>query len=82
MTPVSNTIEHNFPEPGLTEESDGGWTVNGTWSYCSGAPYASHFLGHALISGADRALPTPLFFIAPRSQWRRLDDELTRTRMG
>ncbi|MER6949843.1 acyl-CoA dehydrogenase [Nonomuraea sp. NPDC000554] len=52
---------------------DGGWVINGTWSYCSGSPYATHFLGHALVSRSDGE-PAPMMFIAPRSQWRRLDD--------
>jgi 3-hydroxy-9,10-secoandrosta-1,3,5(10)-triene-9,17-dione monooxygenase len=51
---------------------DGHWLISGTWSYCSGAPYATHFMGHALISG--EAPPAPLLFIAPRALWQRLDD--------
>ncbi|OLF05992.1 acyl-CoA dehydrogenase [Actinophytocola xinjiangensis] len=53
---------------------DGGWTINGTWSYCSGSPYASHFLGHVLVTPEEGAEPVPMMFIAPRDQWRRLDD--------
>ncbi|WP_406316564.1 acyl-CoA dehydrogenase [Streptosporangium sp. NBC_01639] len=53
---------------------DGGWVINGTWGYCSGSPYATHFVGHALVSGTAGEPPTPMMFIAPRSQWRRLDD--------
>ena len=26
---------------------DGGWELNGTVSYCSGAPYCTHYLGQA-----------------------------------
>jgi 3-hydroxy-9,10-secoandrosta-1,3,5(10)-triene-9,17-dione monooxygenase len=52
----------------------GGWIVDGTWSYCSGAPYATHFMGHAMVAAADGRPPAPLLFVAPRSQWRRLDD--------
>jgi 3-hydroxy-9,10-secoandrosta-1,3,5(10)-triene-9,17-dione monooxygenase len=59
-----------FAEPA----PDGGWILNGTWAYCSGAPYASHFLGHALVSPAEGEDPVPMMFIVPRSQWRRLDD--------
>jgi 3-hydroxy-9,10-secoandrosta-1,3,5(10)-triene-9,17-dione monooxygenase len=53
---------------------DGSWTIDGTWPYCSGAPYATHFMGHALIAADDGRPPAPLFFVAPRDQWRRLDD--------
>ncbi|OLF12964.1 acyl-CoA dehydrogenase [Actinophytocola xinjiangensis] len=58
---------------GTAERVDGGWKVNGTWGYCSGAPYATHFVGHALAPGASGQLE-PMLFIAPREQWRRLDD--------
>ena len=52
---------------------DGGWVLNGTWGYCSGSPYATYFVGHTMVSGPDGE-PAPMMFIAPRSQWRRLDD--------
>jgi 3-hydroxy-9,10-secoandrosta-1,3,5(10)-triene-9,17-dione monooxygenase len=58
---------------GTAERVDGGWRLTGTWSYCSGSPYANHFVGHTLVPGPD-GHPTPMMFIAPRSQWRRLDD--------
>jgi 3-hydroxy-9,10-secoandrosta-1,3,5(10)-triene-9,17-dione monooxygenase len=62
--------------PGGTAERhpDGGWIVDGTWGYCSGAPYATHFIGHALFSPEEGAEPEPLLFIAPREKFRRLDD--------
>jgi 3-hydroxy-9,10-secoandrosta-1,3,5(10)-triene-9,17-dione monooxygenase len=63
-----------IPGGSAVPAAGGGWTVNGTWPYCSGAPYASHFMGHALISAGDGQPPALLFFVAPRSQWRRLDD--------
>lgn len=53
---------------------NGDWKLNGTWSYCSGAPYATHFIGHTLVSPGDGQEPEPMMFIAPRSEWRRLDD--------
>lgn len=52
----------------------GGWRLNGTWPYCSGAPYATHVMGEALLAADDGQPPAPLFFVAPRSQWKRLDD--------
>ncbi|MDQ7806745.1 acyl-CoA dehydrogenase family protein [Amycolatopsis sp. A133] len=51
---------------------DGSWLVNGNWGYSSGAPYATHFVGHTLVSGEDG--PRPLMFLLPRAQWQRLDD--------
>lgn len=50
-----------------------GWLVSGTWGYCSGSPYATHFVGHTLVS-RDGGEPEPMTFIVPRSEWRRLDD--------
>lgn len=62
--------------PGGTAErrDDGSWLINGTWPYCSGSPYATHFIGHTLVAddGADE--PIPMMFIAPRDQWQLQDD--------
>jgi 3-hydroxy-9,10-secoandrosta-1,3,5(10)-triene-9,17-dione monooxygenase len=52
---------------------DGGWIINGTWPYCSGAPYATHFIGHTLVFNED-GMPAPMLFIVPRDQWTRHDD--------
>ncbi|MFC5827063.1 acyl-CoA dehydrogenase [Nonomuraea insulae] len=62
--------------PGGTAERtpEGDWLVNGTWGYCSGSPYASHFMGHAMATPDDGGPPEPMMFIAPRSEWTRLDD--------
>ncbi|MCT9933187.1 acyl-CoA dehydrogenase [Planotetraspora sp. A-T 1434] len=54
--------------------ADGGWTLNGTWGYCSGSPYATHFVGHTLVAPEEGGPPEPMMFIAPRSEWTRLDD--------
>jgi 3-hydroxy-9,10-secoandrosta-1,3,5(10)-triene-9,17-dione monooxygenase len=62
------------PSGSAQRTPDGDWVLNGTWTYCSGAPYATHFMGHTLVSHGDDQPPTPLLFIVPRSQWRRLDD--------
>jgi 3-hydroxy-9,10-secoandrosta-1,3,5(10)-triene-9,17-dione monooxygenase len=62
--------------PGGTAErtDDGHWVLNGTWHYCSGAPYATHLIGHAMVSKEDGAPPEPLLFIAPRAEWEMLDN--------
>ncbi|WP_442932619.1 acyl-CoA dehydrogenase family protein [Micromonospora sp. NBC_00821] len=57
-----------------TRSPDGGWIIDGTWNYCSGIPYATHFIGHAMVAGDDGEPPHPLLFIAPRGTWTRLDD--------
>lgn len=53
---------------------DGGWIIDGVHGYCSGSPYATHFIGHTLVPGADGDAPAPMMFVLPREQWRRLDD--------
>lgn len=53
---------------------DGSWVLNGTWAYCSGAPYATHFVGHTLVPVAPDQPPAPLMFIVPRDQWTLEDD--------
>ncbi|SFP43425.1 3-hydroxy-9,10-secoandrosta-1,3,5(10)-triene-9,17-dione monooxygenase [Amycolatopsis arida] len=62
--------------PGGTAErtAEGEWLLNGTWSYGSGAPYATHFAGIAIASGAQGNAPHPVLFVAPRDRWTRLDD--------
>jgi 3-hydroxy-9,10-secoandrosta-1,3,5(10)-triene-9,17-dione monooxygenase len=52
---------------------DGGWVLDGTWKYGSGSPYATHFMGHTMVDSGG-AEPEPMLFVAPRSEWRRLDD--------
>lgn len=59
---------------GTAERTDAGWIVKGTWAYCSGAPYATHFIGHTMLSDGDDRPATPLLFIAPRSEFKRLND--------
>ncbi|CRK59457.1 POSSIBLE OXIDOREDUCTASE [Alloactinosynnema sp. L-07] len=58
---------------GTARRVDGGWLLDGTWAYCSGAPYATHFMGHVVVA-PDGGEPRPIMFVIPRAQWRRLDD--------
>nr|WP_042180176.1 acyl-CoA dehydrogenase family protein [Kibdelosporangium sp. MJ126-NF4]CEL14236.1 Pigment protein [Kibdelosporangium sp. MJ126-NF4]CTQ88604.1 Pigment protein [Kibdelosporangium sp. MJ126-NF4] len=53
---------------------EGGWVINGTWRYCSGAPYATHFLGHTLVQQGNGHEPMPLMFVVPRESWRLEND--------
>jgi 3-hydroxy-9,10-secoandrosta-1,3,5(10)-triene-9,17-dione monooxygenase len=51
----------------------GGYRVSGSWGYCSGAPYSTHFLGLIKLPPAD--LPAGLYwFVVPRSSYTVLDD--------
>ncbi|MDH2424502.1 acyl-CoA dehydrogenase family protein [Sphaerisporangium sp. TRM90804] len=53
---------------------EGDYVLSGTWNYCSGSPYATHFLGHTLVSHEEGQPPEPVMFVAPRSEWSRLSD--------
>jgi 3-hydroxy-9,10-secoandrosta-1,3,5(10)-triene-9,17-dione monooxygenase len=63
-----------MPSGSAERAPDGGWIINGQWGYCSGAPYATHFLGHTFVVREEGGEPEPMLFIAPRSEFRRLDD--------
>lgn len=62
------------PTGQATRTGNGQWTIDGSWAYCSGAPYATHFMGHAMVATEEGEPPRPLLFVVPRSGWRRLDD--------
>jgi 3-hydroxy-9,10-secoandrosta-1,3,5(10)-triene-9,17-dione monooxygenase len=69
------------PLSGLARRVDDGWELNGKVSYCSGIPYATHYVGQALTEPAQAGGPPgpPILFVAPRSAFTVLDDwgELT-----
>jgi 3-hydroxy-9,10-secoandrosta-1,3,5(10)-triene-9,17-dione monooxygenase len=43
---------------------DGGYIVDGTWNYCSGIPYATHFVGNVVLKEDDK--PQIKIFVVPR----------------
>jgi 3-hydroxy-9,10-secoandrosta-1,3,5(10)-triene-9,17-dione monooxygenase len=56
---------------GTAKRVDGGWLVDGTWDYCSGATYATH----ALLLAVTGEGPTGRHMvILPRSDFEILDD--------
>jgi 3-hydroxy-9,10-secoandrosta-1,3,5(10)-triene-9,17-dione monooxygenase len=55
----------------ITKRADGDWNLSGDFPYASGSPYGMYYMGHTLAPNGPRA---PMLFIAPRSQWTRLDD--------
>jgi 3-hydroxy-9,10-secoandrosta-1,3,5(10)-triene-9,17-dione monooxygenase len=59
---------------GSAERVGGEWVLNGTWRYASGSPYATHFIGHTIVSPDNGQPPAPMLFVMPRDQWQRLDD--------
>lgn len=54
---------------------EGGYVVSGTWDYCSGVPYATHFMGSALVPANEPdAPPAAVVVVVPGGQFTVLDD--------
>src|SRR5215813_8563892 len=65
---------HRAPGPGCTcRKVNKGYVANGTWDYCSGIPYATHFMGMAPGQREDGTFQL-LTFVLPRDQVKMLDD--------
>jgi 3-hydroxy-9,10-secoandrosta-1,3,5(10)-triene-9,17-dione monooxygenase len=62
---------------GTATPVDGGYRIEGTWNYCSGAPYSTHFIARAKLAGPDGEVPDEprLALVAiARDDWEMLDD--------
>ncbi|MGZ4791212.1 MAG: acyl-CoA dehydrogenase family protein [Ilumatobacteraceae bacterium] len=59
---------------GTGTRANEGWEIDGTWDFCSGAPYATHFMGTTIDTSSAGPVPQLLLFILPRSQWTMLND--------
>jgi 3-hydroxy-9,10-secoandrosta-1,3,5(10)-triene-9,17-dione monooxygenase len=63
---------------GRATRTGDGWEIKGQVAFASGTPYATFYMGQALLpspDGADPLQPPPqLLFLAPRSEWKMLDD--------
>jgi 3-hydroxy-9,10-secoandrosta-1,3,5(10)-triene-9,17-dione monooxygenase len=58
---------------GTCKRVEGGYVVAGTWNYCSGIPYATHFIGNVMVSDSGDP-PEQVVFIVPRKQIAILPD--------
>jgi 3-hydroxy-9,10-secoandrosta-1,3,5(10)-triene-9,17-dione monooxygenase len=58
---------------GKATKVDGGWQIDGVFNFCSGAPFGTHYMGHAFPEGGDGP-PAPMLFVAPRGEWEQLND--------
>jgi len=61
---------HRAPPGGTWTRVDGGYRVSGRWSYSSGIPVATHFIGGGRIALENRLIN----FIVPREQVEVLPD--------
>jgi 3-hydroxy-9,10-secoandrosta-1,3,5(10)-triene-9,17-dione monooxygenase len=61
---------------GEAVRTPGGWRITGTWAYCSGSPYATHYMGQTFAAPTEPGGPPGqmLLFVAPRASWTRLED--------
>ena len=50
----------------------GGYRLDGEVAYCSGIPYATHFMGQAMLAPAGGGEPEMALFVAPRSEYEQL----------
>jgi 3-hydroxy-9,10-secoandrosta-1,3,5(10)-triene-9,17-dione monooxygenase len=52
-----------------------GWEINGQVAFASGSPFATFYMGQALLAPSKPSeSPGMLLFVAPRSEWTMLDD--------
>jgi 3-hydroxy-9,10-secoandrosta-1,3,5(10)-triene-9,17-dione monooxygenase len=65
---------HKAPPSGTFERVEGGYIVNGTWTYASGIPYATHFFGGAMLPPKSGGAPRWSQFIVRRDQIEMLND--------
>jgi 3-hydroxy-9,10-secoandrosta-1,3,5(10)-triene-9,17-dione monooxygenase len=56
------------------ERVPGGYQVSGTWRYCSGVPYSTHFMGLAKVPGESGEPPRTITIVVPAGHYRMLDD--------
>jgi 3-hydroxy-9,10-secoandrosta-1,3,5(10)-triene-9,17-dione monooxygenase len=58
---------------GKLTRTDGGYMLSGQWNYCSGIPYATHFIGGAFLTEGSNP-PVNMQVIVPRGEYTILDD--------
>lgn len=64
---------HRVPPAGEFRRVDGGYIVNGTWTYSSGSAYCTHWAGGAIISEPDGTKRSVNIYV-PREHIEILDD--------
>jgi len=64
---------HRAPPMGTLMPVAGGYRLSGTWDYCSGVPYATHFIGGAFIKREGEP-PRHAHAIIAKGNYTILDD--------
>jgi 3-hydroxy-9,10-secoandrosta-1,3,5(10)-triene-9,17-dione monooxygenase len=64
---------HRAPPMGTLTPVEGGYLMDGTWDYCSGIPYATHFIGGCFLK-RDGEPPKHVHAIVPKGSCSVLDD--------
>ena len=60
---------------GTAKRVGDGWEIDGSWDYCSGAPFSSHAMVCVRMEGGGGSgAPMVGLALVPRSQWTLLDD--------
>jgi 3-hydroxy-9,10-secoandrosta-1,3,5(10)-triene-9,17-dione monooxygenase len=62
------------PQGTVRQYTDAQLQIDGTYNYCSGIPYSTHFMSHAFWTEADGTKGAPASFVAPSNSWKRLND--------
>ena len=58
---------------GTIEPVDGGYVIDGTFGFCSGAPVATHFIGSSMLQEGEGP-PRAVSFVVPRERFEVLPD--------
>lgn len=66
---------------GTARKVEGGYLVNGTWDYCSGIPWSTHFMAGAMVEEDedgtiefDQFSGRQLLLVLEKGQWEQLND--------
>jgi 3-hydroxy-9,10-secoandrosta-1,3,5(10)-triene-9,17-dione monooxygenase len=62
------------PQGKIVQGPEGDWRLSGVFNYCSGIPYATHFMSHALPVYRDGSKGEPVTFLARRGDWQEIKD--------
>ena len=73
---------HRAPPGGDWKRVEGGYIVSGRWSYSSGIPYSTHFIGGGRIAAQDGEPARLVNFITPRANVNVLPDWGAGTTLG